>query len=232
VFCLLYCTSQSSDFALGHEYSLGLLSLFSSHHVDWSEWTLANIARPIRVTATGSSGIAQSKGIETEDSITLTVQWENINDKSLGCAVYTSSWVAPKSDVHSQQRFFYMGSTGEINVDQAHRGCTVSTDATGFASVNPLFMKYTPTNGMFSGQGSYGVKSFENFIDACREVNSGLKKAADFDDGSLATVHTTLQGTAILEAGRLSLDRSGIPMDILYEADGTEPVGLAPHKFK
>ena len=26
-----------------------------------------------------------------------------------GTAVYTSSWVAPRSDVHSQQRFFYMG---------------------------------------------------------------------------------------------------------------------------
>ena len=128
--------------------------LYSSHHVDWSEWTLASIARPIRVTATGSTGVAKSKGIETEDSITLTVQWENSNDKSLGCAVYTSSWVAPKSDVHSQQRFFYMGSKGEINVDQAHRGCTVATDEKGFGSVNPLFMKYTPTNGMFSGQPS------------------------------------------------------------------------------
>ena len=167
----------------------------NSHHVDWSEWTLAGIARPIRVTATGSTGVAKSKGIETEDSITLTVQWENINDKTLGAAVYTSSWVAPKSDVHSQQRFFYMGSTGEINVDQAHRGCTVSTDATGFGSVNPLFMKYTPTNGKFSGQGSYGVKSFENFIDACRAVNDGKNKPEDFDDGSIATVHTTMQGT-------------------------------------
>ena len=113
--------------------------------------------------------------METEDSITLTVQWQNMNDKTLGCAVYTSSWVAPKSDVHSQQRFFYMGTRGEINVDQAHRGCTVATDDGPFASVNPLFMKYTPTNGKFAGQGSYGVKSFENFIDACRAINAGTK---------------------------------------------------------
>jgi D-galacturonate reductase len=203
----------------------------NSHHVDWSEWTLANIARPVRVTATGSTGIAKSKDIDTEDSITLTVQWENLNDKTLGCAVYTSSWVAPKSDVHSQQRFFYMGNKGEINVDQAHRGCTVATDGKGFASVNPLFMKYTPTNGMFSGQGSYGVRSFENFIDACLEINSGAKKVSDFDDGSLATVHTTMQGTAILEAGRLSLDADGRPMDILYEEGSQEPSGIAPHKF-
>lgn len=64
-----------------------------------------------------------------------------------GTAVYTSSWVAPKADVHSQQRFFYMGQKGEINVDQAHRGYTVAKDGDGFRSVNPLFMKYTPTDG-------------------------------------------------------------------------------------
>ena len=39
--------------------------------------------------------------------------------------MYTSSWAAPKADVHSQQRFFYMGTTGEVTVDQAHRGYTV-----------------------------------------------------------------------------------------------------------
>jgi D-galacturonate reductase len=204
----------------------------NSHHVDWSEWTLAGVARPVRVTATGSTGVAKAKGMETEDSITLTVQWENLNDKTLGCAVYTSSWAAPKSDVHSQQRFFYMGTKGEINVDQAHRGCTVATDEGGFASVNPLFMKYTPTDGMFSGQGGYGVRSFENFIDACREINTGAKTPSDFDDGSLATVHTTMQGTAILEAGRRCLDADGKPMDILYEENGTEPTGIAPHKFE
>lgn len=204
----------------------------NSHHVDFSEWTLAGIARPVRVTATGSTGVAQSKDINTEDSITLTVQWQNFNDKSLGCAVYTSSWVAPKADVHSQQRFFYMGTKGEINVDQAHRGCTVATDDKGFASVNPLFMKYTPTNGKFTGQSSYGVKSFENFIDACRDINSGTAKPDDFDDGSLATVHTTMQGTAILEAGRRSLDADGQPMDIVYEGDDSEePIGIQPHVF-
>ena len=169
--------------------------------------------------------------MQTEDSITLTVQWENLSDKSLGCAVYTSSWVAPKGDVHSQQRFFYMGTNGEINVDQAHRGMTVAQDGKPFASVNPLFMKYTPTNGMFSGQGSYGVKSFECFVDACRAVNDGEKTVQDYDDGSLATVGTTVQGTAILEAGRLSLDADGRPMDIVYGEDGHTPVEIKPHEF-
>jgi D-galacturonate reductase len=215
----------------------------NSHHVDFSEWTLEGIARPVRVTASSSTGVAHSRGMtKCEDSITLTVTWENISDKTLGCAVYTSSWVAPKSDVHSQQRFFYMGTKGEITVDQAHRGMSVAVDESPYGSVNPLFMKYTPTNGYFSGQSCYGIMTFEVFIDACCEINAGRRTVDSYDDGSLATVGTTLQGTAILEAGRRSLDADGRPMDILYATITTEetkkeghghndPIGIKPHEF-
>jgi D-galacturonate reductase len=120
------------------------------------------------VTATASSGIAKDQyDIDCEDTITLTVQWENIDTvegeedvrvTGYGTAVYTSSWIAPRSDVHSQQRFFYMGENGEVNVDQAHRGYSMSTDSLGYRSVNPLFMKFTPTNGKFSGQSGYGYR--------------------------------------------------------------------------
>lgn len=75
----------------------------NSHHVDFHEWCLGDSARPISVIGIASTGIADSKfGIPCEDTITLTVQWENMISKSLGTAVYTSSWIAPKSDVHSQ----------------------------------------------------------------------------------------------------------------------------------
>jgi len=204
----------------------------NSHHIDFSEWCLHDIARPIRVVATGTTGVATQKGIKTEDSITLTVQWENIKSKSLGCAVYTSSWVAPKSDVHSQQRFFYMGSQGEINVDQAHRGCTVSIDEKPFQSVNPLFMKYTPTQGYFSGQLSYGVRSIEIFLDACDAISKNKANVQDFDDGSIATVTTTMQGTAVLEAGRRSLDADGQPMKIVYQDSVSMiPTDIQPLSF-
>lgn len=38
------------------------------------------------------------------------MQWANLKDGTVGHGVYTSSWAAPKADVHSQQRFFYMGT--------------------------------------------------------------------------------------------------------------------------
>lgn len=222
----------------------------NSHHIDWCEWTLHQIARPIRVTAIASNGIANQK-FDTdsiEDSITLTVQWENNNtNKTLGVGIYTSSWVAPISDVHSQQRFFYMGSNGEVNIDQAHRGCTLSSDTskTGLQSINPLFMKYTPdSNGYFAGQSCYGVRSIEYFIDCCNLIQQGEKTVLnDYSNNyniSLATVDTTLQTTAILHAGRMSLDLQSQPIDILYHdhMDNNQchifydqPIELRPHFF-
>lgn len=58
------------------------------------------------------------------------------------------------------------------------------------------------------------------------------KKTEDFNDGSIATVHTTFQGTAILEAGRLSLDADGQPMDLIYKGDkDMDPIEIKPHVF-
>eukprot|EP00667_Euglena_gracilis_P018458 EG_transcript_19603 len=170
----------------------------NSHHVDFHEWAMRGVARPVRVVGAASTGVAKAKGIDTEDTITLTVTWENLSDGTLGTGVYTASWAAPKADVHSQQRFFYMGTTGEVTVDQAHRGYTASQDGDQFRSVNPLFMKYTPSNGRFSGQQGYGYRSFEAFVDAVAEINAGRAAAADYH-AELATIQTTLGTTAILE---------------------------------
>jgi D-galacturonate reductase len=146
--------------------------------------------------------------IPAEDTITLTVDWENVS-RSRGTAVYTASWIAPKSDVHSQQRFFYMGAKGELTVDQAHRGYSVATDADGYRSANPLFMKYEPDDtGRFAGRAGYGYRSIEDFVLAARAIQAGEAVASDFR-GKLATVQDTVWVTAILEAGRRSLDTGG-----------------------
>ncbi|CAM9446486.1 unnamed protein product [Phaeothamnion confervicola] len=276
----------------------------NSHHVDFQEWAVQGRARPTRVTGAGATGVATGTfGIDTEDTITLMVQWENLSASagaggaaaaagegglasagapSVGTAVYTSSWVAPKSDVHSQQRFFYMGQKGEITVDQAHRGYNVATDADGYRSVNPLFMKYAPSNGeltvsmllfccgfvlaqvltfppcrlavphasffraeigcfpltggertgRFAGQSGYGYRSFEAFVEAVQQINAGAASPEDFDH-DLATIGTTFLTTAILEAGRRSLNDGGRPYEILYgdASDPSVPTDIRPAAF-
>jgi D-galacturonate reductase len=166
--------------------------------------------------------------VDAEDTITLMVEWLNLKSGTKGTANYTSSWSAPKADVHSQQRFFYLGHSGEITVDQAHRGYTVATDEEGFKSVNPLFFRYVPNEqGKFAGQHCYGYKSFEAFVDAVLMIRAGKATAESFDV-SLPTANATILMTAILEAGRLSLDHNGMPYDIKYHEHSQMPRGLEP----
>jgi D-galacturonate reductase len=116
---------------------------------------------------------------------------------------------------------------GETVVDQAHRGYGFAQDGSNFASPNPLFMKYTPDDrGCFAGQQAYGYRSFEAFISAVQQVRAGAAAARDFDH-SLASIHATSLSTAILEAGRRSLDAGGAAMEIVYESDTScEPVDI------
>ena len=218
--------SQLDTFRAWAGKSSDISYYLNAHHVDFNVWAVSRFARPLSVHASAATGVAKGIGIPAEDTITLTVDWRNIASGNRATAVYTSSWIAPKSDVHSQQRFFYMGHKGEVNVDQAHRGYTLATDVTGYAAANPLFMKYTPdADGYFAGRTGYGYRSFEAFVDAAAAIRAGDATARDFE-GKLATVQETALVTAILEAGRRSLDAGGSIIGIDYDEAG-RPAGLS-----
>lgn len=185
----------------------------SSHHIDIHCWIMQGKAVPTRVIASAATGIATSEPYncvpQTEDTITLLVDWQSLSSsKHRGTAVYTASWTAPlKSGVHSAQHWYYMAEKGEINVDQAHRGYDIVNDETGKAWYNPFYMKYSPSeSGHFDGQRGYGYISIEKFIDAARSVNAGLSQPNDYDAHGLPTISNTVVTTAILNAGRISLD--------------------------
>ncbi|KAG9126485.1 hypothetical protein FRC07_003264 [Ceratobasidium sp. 392] len=185
----------------------------SSHHIDICAWILQDKAYPTRVVASAATGIATSEPYncvpQTEDTITLMVDWQSIKSpKHKGTGVYTASWTAPLGEgVHSAQHFHYMGEKGAIHIDQAHRGYDVTVDGSGKAWYNPFYMKYTPSEtGHFDGQRGYGYISIEKFIDASRLVNAGQAKASDFDKQGFPTIRNTVLTTAILNAGRISLD--------------------------
>ena len=191
----------------------------NAHHVDFHAWSLQNRAVPRVVYATAATGVAKQLGIDTEDTISLHVTWENVPSGNPGTATYTSSWISPPSDVHSQQRFFYMGHFGEVTIDQAHRGFSMATDDGGYASVNPLFMKYTPgPNGEFAGNWGYGYRSIKAFVDAVLELRNGHAQPDDFSN-RLALASDTLFVTAILQAGRKSLDDQ-CPQELLFDERG------------
>ncbi|KAJ1566047.1 hypothetical protein HK096_003504 [Nowakowskiella sp. JEL0078] len=190
----------------------------NSHHIDYHTWQVQGIAKPIKVAASASTGIATQEEhgcVEgTEDTITLMVWFKNIKSGTLGTALYTSSWTAAKGDVHTQQYFRYVGHKGDVFIDQAHRGYQLTTDEKGLFSSNPLYLRYQPdSKGRYVGQNGYGQKSIESFIDAVREIQSGERTPAEFL-GDLPTIQDTAVVTAILEAGRKSLDLGGAVVEI------------------
>jgi D-galacturonate reductase len=185
----------------------------NSHHVDICDSMVTQLGfTPVKVSASASKGIATSLGCDpkTEDTITVMVTWEKENNpEKRATGVYTASWTAPqKAGVHSNQYFHYMASGGEIRINQAKRGYDVADDTAGqLMWYNPFYMKYAPDeDGNFGGQNGYGYISMEKFVDGCRAVNAGKLKPADLDARGLPTLANTIATTAILEAGRRSID--------------------------
>lgn len=211
--------SQLETFRAWAGKSSDISYYLNAHHIDFNVWAVEGRSRPVRVTASAATGYAEGMNLPTEDTITLTVDWLN-DSGTKATGVYTASWIAPASDVHSQQRFFYMGHLGEAMVDQAHRGYTLATDKDGYRSANPLFMKYEPdAEGRFAGQSGYGYRSIEDFVAAARAIRAGAAQPADFR-GKLATIEDVAPVTAVLEAGRRSLDSGGAPIAVEYGPDG------------
>jgi D-galacturonate reductase len=185
----------------------------NSHHVDICDSMVTQLGFvPVKVSASASMGIATSLGCDpkTEDTITVMVTWQKKDDPGKrATGVYTASWTAPqKAGVHSNQYFHYMASEGEIRINQAKRGYDVADDSAGqLMWYNPFYMKYAPDeDGNFGGQTGYGYISMEKFVDGCQAINAGKLKAADLDARGLPTLANTIATTAILEAGRRSID--------------------------
>ena len=91
-------------------------------------------------------------------------------------------------------------------------------------------MKYSPSeSGHFDGQRGYGYVSIEKFIDAARSVNAGATAPADYDKHGLPTIANTILTTAILHAGRMSLDekRPVLWQDVHLSSLG--PMHMAHH---
>ncbi|KAI8811848.1 hypothetical protein BJ742DRAFT_795820 [Cladochytrium replicatum] len=190
----------------------------NSHHIDICTWFAQGIAKPLKVAASASTGVATSAPYNcvegTEDTITLLVWFKNVNSGSLGTGVFTSSWTASKGDVHSVQNFKYTGQSGEVRIDQARRGYETTTETGGLSQNNPLFLRYQPdAQGRYAGQHSYGHVSIESFVDAALAIKKRENVAQDFV-GYLPTAADTLVVSAILEAGRKSLDLGGAVVEI------------------
>ena len=69
-------------------------------------------------------------------------------------------------------------------------------------------------------------------LEAAAACNAGKATTTDYD-GVLPTMATTAGATAILEAGRRSLDAGGRPFELVYaSAESATPVGIRAVQFE
>lgn len=81
-------------------------------------------------------------------------------------------------------------------------------------------MYYLPSaEGNFDGHHGYGYKSIESFLKGAEAINNGTSTLDELD-AVLPTLKATLVTTAILEAGRRSLDAGGASIAIEHDAAG------------
>ena len=108
------------------------------------------------------------------------------------------------------------------------RGYTLAEDEKGYRSNNPLFMRYTPdSRGYFAAQHCYGYQSIEAFVNCCLSMNNNENISRDEYSSYLAMIDDTILPTAILEAGRMSLDNNNRAVIIHYSDDFLLPVKLS-----
>ena len=90
-----------------------------------------------------------------------------------------------------------------------------------------LISRYTPdASGFFAGQSGYGYQSIARFIAAAVDVSQGRRTVSEIQaEGVLALADSTLAVTAVLEAGRMSLDADGAGVVIEYDGEG-QPCNL------
>jgi D-galacturonate reductase len=69
-------------------------------------------------------------------------------------------------------------------------------------------VKYSPDENGYMEHTGYGYVSLEKFIDAAQLVSAGKRTAESFERKGLPTIGETVLTTAILNAGRISLDEN------------------------
>ena len=119
---------------------------------------------PERLIAYGTNGILKKNGINTYDSIHVSIIWKRKDDGE--CITnFNTNWIDPNcTSALSDQKYRLVGTNGRIENDHKNRGIELVTKKTKIQHPNPYFSDYildANGNSIFAG---YGYKSIRQFI--------------------------------------------------------------------
>jgi len=164
---------------------------------------------PIRVSAVGTRGVLDSRGVNTWDAILATIVWRGVGSSDEMVTQLAIGWVDPPgTSALSDQRFLLVGSEGRMDLDQKDRGVTLVTATGGIETVNPYFsMVLDDCNGTATFQG-YGFKSIERYVlDVC-DVIAG-RVSSKLLQVTRSSLQQALVSTCVVEAANRSLELNG-----------------------
>jgi predicted dehydrogenase len=173
------------------------------HYVDLIYFLTGLI--PIRVSAVGTRGVLDAKGIQTWDSVHATIVWRRGESPEEMVTQLAIGWVDPPgTSALSDQKFLLVGSEGRMDLDQKDRGVTLVTAGGGIETVNPYFsMLLADAFGTTTFQG-YGFKSIERYVlDVCDVM--AKRVAPKSIEATRPSLEQALVSTATVEAVNRSL---------------------------
>lgn len=120
---------------------------------------------PKRLTAVAMEEVLKSRGIDTPDSIHVTIEWRHpVSDKRL-ISIINCNWIDPvTTSAMSDQGFKIIGSKGRLECDQKHRGIELVTGDQGVQHINPYFSDFSTGPDMAPIYQGYGYKSIAQFV--------------------------------------------------------------------
>jgi len=173
------------------------------HYVDLFYFLTGYI--PDRLIAYGTDGVLKKHGINTYDSIHVSVIWKR-DDGGECITAFNTNWIDPIcTSALSDQKYKLVGTKGRIENDQKNRGIELVTDEYKIQHPNPYFSDYrfdANGNNQFSG---YGYKSIRRFVLDVRDVKSGNLKINYFED-KRPTFKQAMISTAVIESVHKSLN--------------------------
>lgn len=177
------------------------------HMFDLIRWIIGSNGK--RVYAKGKKLKLKGLGIDTYDSVSVMVEFEN------GTVVtFDLSWILPE-DFESivNQGFRLVGDKGIIECDSQDRGTRVAYESKGMATYNPVFIgeSYDRRTGKIRYSG-YGIESIADFVYNLEFLSRG-GKIDELKGGITGLGEDGLEVTKIAVAVHKSLE-SGRPEEI------------------
>jgi len=170
-------------------------------------------AKPVRLQTKGQYGWLKENGINTYDSIHVTIEWEMNNNKRFLSFIHTN-WIDPNNtSAMSDQRIKVIGTKGRIESNQKNRGLQKVTDDQNLEEINPDFCNtYTNPNGEVIYKG-YGIDSIKTFLDDIYKITTE-KCDINFFENKRPTFSDSLVSTSIIEAVNKGLKAQNSWIDI------------------